>query len=191
MCVCVYIWLLVFNVTVFVRYVRLWTLLSYVDILIQTGWLPCCICDSYWYIECKQIVTPFLCFREFVEEANKASMRINEYLHVRWPAFYLEFEFIWCSLTNEKPGFWIEHWPRWFFCFGGIKHWSLIELALYSFREFYFILFYCTFPNAHAITDHHFFFLLFAGVQYLNTNHNLYKAVIKAEQRSFAHQRSS
>lgn len=25
----------------------------------------------------------FVYFREFVEEANKASMRINEYLHVR------------------------------------------------------------------------------------------------------------
>lgn len=35
-----------------------------------------------------------LLIREFVEEANKASMRINDYLHVRWPFFWLSVSII-------------------------------------------------------------------------------------------------
>ena len=47
--------------------------------------------------------------REFVDEANKASMRINEYLHVRWrvKAYCLFFLFfIFCYIINSCDKLW-------------------------------------------------------------------------------------
>ena len=80
----------------FDRFVLWLTRRSFVEILIQIGWsfVKCYNKDLKKKKE-EEIILICMCFvamviiREFVEEANKASMRINEYLHVRWLAIYL------------------------------------------------------------------------------------------------------
>lgn len=62
---------------------------SFVDKLILTGYYSLNFfdffyCCSFLCFGISLSIFTWLCIREFVEEAIKASIRVNEYLHVRW-----------------------------------------------------------------------------------------------------------